>query len=300
MARRRNRKGRPVNGWVILDKPVGVTSTDAVSRVRKLYEAQKAGHAGTLDPLASGILPLALGEATKVVAHVMDSTKAYDFTVRWGEERDTDDREGSITASSHERPERRDIEALLGAFTGEIMQVPPIYSAIKVKGERAYDLARDGRPADLLPRPVIVESFELLDVLDSDHGTFRLRCGKGAYVRSLARDLGRALGCFAHVSALRRVAVGEFDLSRAISLAMLEELGHKGALETALHSVEAALADIPALSLTENEAARLKCGQSLRVPSSKEGTVYATCRDRLVALAYLERGEVRPVRVFNL
>ncbi len=300
MGRGRRRKGRPVNGWVLLDKPVGLTSTAAVARVRALFEAQKAGHAGTLNPLASGVLPLALGEATKVVSYVMASTKAYRFTVRWGEERDTDDAEGAAVARSDKRPERAEIEARLSDFEGEILQIPPAYSAIKVKGERAYDMARDGRPADLPARPVRIESFELIGCPDRDHAEFRLRCGKGAYVRALARDLGRALGCFGYVSGLRRTAVGGFDEGHAISLEMLEELGHKGALESALRPVEAALDDIPALALTENEADRLKCGQSLRVPSSKEGTVYATCRDRLVAIAYLERGEIKPVRVFNL
>ncbi|HZD26872.1 MAG TPA: tRNA pseudouridine(55) synthase TruB [Alphaproteobacteria bacterium] len=298
MARRR--RGNPVHGWVVLDKPREMTSTEAVSRVRRAFEAAKAGHAGTLDPLATGVLPIALGEATKVVAMVMDSTKRYRFTLRWGEERDTDDVEGAVTATCGRRPDEAAVEAVLPAFLGDVEQVPPTYSAIKVAGERAYDLARDGRPPDLAPRLVRIDALRLLAMPDRDHAVFEMTCGRGAYVRSLARDLGRRLDCLGHVSELRRTAVGAFTEARAIPLDKLDELRHKGALEQALLPVETALADIPALAVTGAEADRLKCGQAIRVPHKVEGTVYTTTGGRPVALARASAGEVRPVRVFNL
>lgn len=298
MARRR--RGRKVDGWVALDKPEGLTSTSALARARRAFDAAKAGHAGTLDPLATGLLPVALGEATKLCAEVMESGKSYRFTLRWGEERDTDDAEGRTTETSAARPSREAVLAALPAFVGEIEQAPPAYSAIKIDGERAYDLAREGRPARLAPRLVRVDRLELLGLPDADHAEFELDCGRGTYVRSIARDLGRRLGALAHVSRLRRTRVGPFGEANAISLAQLEELGHKGALETALLPVETALADIPALAVTGPEAHRLKCGQAVRVPSTMEGAVYAMSAGRPVALARLEGGELRPVRVFNL
>ena len=296
----RRRRGLKVDGWIALDKPYGVTSTTALARARRVFDALKAGHAGTLDPLATGLLPVALGEATKLCAEVTDSGKSYRFTLRWGEERATDDVEGEVTASSLLRPARADILAALPEFVGEIEQVPPVYSAIKVAGERAYDLAREGRPARLASRVVRVDRLDLVAQPDPDHAEFELDCGRGTYVRSLARDLGRRLGVFAHVSALRRTRVGPFCEANAISLAQLEELGHKGALETALLPVETALADIPALAVTGSEALRLKCGQAIRVPSTMQGAVYAISAGRPVALAHIEGGELRPVRVFNL
>jgi len=296
----RKRRGRAVSGWIILDKPSGLTSTTAVSSVRDALRAAKAGHAGTLDPLASGILPIAVGEATKVVSMVMDSEKSYRFTVRWGQERDTDDAEGAVTNECPERPDRATIEAALPQFEGEIEQVPPVYSAIKVAGERAYDMARDGRPPVLTPRTVWIASLTLLDCPDADHAEFTMSCGKGAYVRSLARDLGRALGCLGHVTALRRTRVGPFNEQNAISLDIVRELRHKDELDDLLQPVETALADIPALAVTGAEADRLKCGQAVRVPQNLEGTVYATTDGRPVALATIQNGEVRPVRVFNL
>lgn len=298
MARRR--RGRAVNGWIVLDKPVGVTSTAAVSAVRDALRAAKAGHAGTLDPLASGLLPVALGEATKVVSMVMDSEKSYRFTVRWGEERDTDDAEGVTVDSAAERPDAAAIAAVLPGYLGEIAQVPPVYSAIKVSGERAYDMARDGRAPVLDARTVWIGSLDLLGCPDADHAEFEMTCGKGAYVRSLARDLGRQLGCLGHVSALRRTRVGPFDESIAISLDIVRELRHKDELDDLLLPVETALADIPALAVTGAEADRLKCGQAVRVPQNLEGTVYATADGRPVALVTVQNGEVRPVRVFNL
>ncbi len=296
----RKRKGRPINGWVIVDKAVGPTSTDMVGKVRGLFQAAKAGHAGTLDPLATGILPIALGEATKVIAHVFDAPKEYRFTVKWGEARSTDDREGDILVRSDARPTRAEIEAVLPDYIGEVSQRPPAFSAIKVDGERAYDLARDGRPPELAPRTVWIESLTILGTPDPDHTEFALRCGKGTYVRAVARDLGEQLGCFGHIAALRRTAVGPFRESDAISLDMLGELRHKGALDEARLPVEAALVDIPAVAVTGSEAERLRCGQSIRVPSSKEGTIYITSEKLLVAMAQIDNGQVRPVRVFNL
>jgi len=295
------RRGRPINGWIVLDKPSGLTSARAVEQVKRLTGAAKAGHAGTLDPLATGVLPIALGEATKVVARIVDARKRYRFTLRWGEERDTDDADGRPVEASERRPSRAEVAAALQGFIGEIWQRPPTYSAIKVAGERAYELARAGRPVELPARPVEISSFERLDdAADPDRAEFAVACGKGAYVRSLARDLGRVLGCFAHVESLRRTLVGPFGEETAISLDKLAELLHKVALDDALHPVEAALADIPALVVTGSEAARLRSGQAVRVPSTKQGTVCAMAEGRPVALARIEGGEVRPVRVFNL
>lgn len=295
------RRGRPINGWIVLDKPADLTSARAVERVKRLLGAAKAGHAGTLDPLATGVLPVALGEATKVVGRIVDSRKRYHFTLRWGEERDTDDADGRPVETSTRRPSPAAVAAALAGFVGEIWQRPPAYSAVKVAGERAYELARSGRPAELAPRQVEIARFERLDTgRDPERAEFLVECGKGAYVRSLARDLGRALGCFAHVESLRRTRVGPFGEEAAISLDKLEDLLHKGALDDALHPVEAALADIPALIVTGSEAARLRSGQAVRVPSTKQGTVCAMAEGRPVALAHIEGGEVRPVRVFNL
>ncbi len=297
----RKRRGRPISGWVVLDKPRGLTSTRAVAEVKRLFDAAKAGHAGTLDPLATGILPIALGEATKVVARIVDTTKEYRFELRWGEERDTDDADGRVVATSERRPSLAEVAAVLPRLVGDIEQTPPTYSAIKVAGERAYDLAREGRPAALEARQIQIRRFERLDDgADPDRARFAVECGKGAYVRALARDLGRLLDCRAHVSGLRRSRVGPFAEEQAISLDNLGTLGHKGALDDALRPVEAALADIPALTVTGSEAARLRSGQAVRVPSTMQGTVCAMAEGRPVALALIESGEVRPVRVFNL
>src|SRR5215475_14270843 len=222
--RQRKREKRDVNGWLILDKPVGMTSTHAVSVAKRLYSAKRAGHAGTLDPLASGCLPIALGEVTKTVPFVMDGRKIYQFTVRWGEERDTDDAEGRVTATSAARPGADEIRALLPRFTGTIEQVPPRFSAVKIEGERAYDLARDGEVVELKPRAVEIHRLELVESPDADHAVLAAECGKGTYVRALARDLGRLLGCFGHVAALRRTAVGPFTEDMATSLELLQRI----------------------------------------------------------------------------
>jgi len=303
------RDKRDVHGWVVLDKPVGMTSTHAVSVVKRLFTAKRAGHAGTLDPLASGCLPIALGEATKTVPFVMDGRKLYRFTVRWGEERDTDDAEGRVVATSDQRPTAEAIRTLLPAFTGAIQQVPPKYSAIKIEGERAYDLARDGQTVELSPRSVDIGRLELVEVPDPDHAVFVTECGKGTYVRSLARDIGRSFGCFGHVSALRRAAVGSFTENTMISLEQLEALCHRAAsgeasLADALMPVETALDDIPALAVTRVDAARLTRGQAVllrgRDAPNFRGTFYVTVSGQLLALAELDRGGIVPKRVFNL
>jgi len=303
------RDKRDVHGWVILDKPVGMTSTHAVSVIKRLFTAKRAGHAGTLDPLASGCLPIAMGEATKTVPFVMDGRKLYRFTVRWGEERDTDDAEGRVTSTSEQRPSADAIRALLPQFIGTIQQVPPRYSAIKIEGERAYDLARDGTVVELEARPVEIARLELVEVPDADHAVLEAECGKGTYVRSLARDIGRQLGCFGHVSALRRTAVGSFSPESMISLEQLEAICHRAAsgeasLADALLPVETALDDIPALAVSRADAARLTRGQAVllrgRDAPNFRGSVYVTVSGQLLALAELDHGEIVPKRVFNL
>src|SRR5579863_1495866 len=303
------RDKRDVHGWVVLDKRIGMTSTQAVAVVKRLFTAKRAGHAGTLDPLASGGLPIALGEATKTVPFVMDGRKRYRFTVTWGEERDTDDTEGRIVRTSELRPSSEAITALLPQFTGVIEQIPPQYSAIKVQGERAYDLARDGEVVELKPRPIEIHELSLVEQLDSSNSEFEAECGKGTYVRALARDIGRILGCFGHISALRRTLVGPFTENDMIPLAQLEALcdraaSGEGSLADALLPVETALDDIPALAVTRADAARLHRGQAVllrgRDAPNCSGTVYVTVAGRLLALAEIGNGELIPKRVFNL
>jgi len=305
----KKRAKRDVHGWIVLDKPVGMTSTHAVAVIKRLFAAKRAGHAGTLDPLASGCLPIALGEATKTVPFVVDSRKTYLFTVRWGEERDTDDAEGRVVQTSDLRPERSAIEALLPRFIGSIEQIPPRYSAVKIAGERAYDLARDGEAVELAPRTVSIHRLQIVEVPDPDHTVLAAECGKGTYVRSLARDLGRALGTFGHVSALRRSRVGTFSESDMISLERLESLCHRAAageghLADVLLPIETALDDIPALAVSPADAARLQRGQAVllrgRDASIFRGVVQVASSGQLVAIAEVERGEIIPRRVFNL
>jgi tRNA pseudouridine55 synthase len=300
---------RDIHGWVVLDKPVGMTSTHAVSVIKHLFAARRAGHAGTLDPLASGCLPIALGEATKTVPFVVDSRKTYRFTIRWGEERDTDDAEGQVVATSDARPDRGAIERLLSRFTGSIEQVPPRYSAVKIEGERAYDLARDGASVELTARTVVVHRLELVEMPDPDHSVLAAECGKGTYIRSLARDLGRALGTYGHVSSLRRGRVGPFGDSELIPLEQVRSLCHRAAageanLADALLPVETALDDIPALAVSPADAARLQRGQAVllrgRDAPMVGGVVQVASGGQLVAIAEIERGEIVPRRVFNL
>jgi len=303
MARRR--KGSPVHGWLIFDKPQGINSTGAVAQVKRLYDAEKAGHAGTLDPLATGVLPIAFGEATKTVPFVVEGSKAYRFTVRFGIETDTDDAEGKEVEKSDARPSRSEIEATLSRFTGEITQVPPRFSALKVDGARAYDLARDEEEFELEPRSVSIARLTLIAHPDKDHCVLEAECGKGTYVRALARDLGRALGTLGHVAALRRTRVGPFGEENAVSLATLERLTpDRVALLAAIEPVEIALRDIPALAISAADAARLRRGQPVllrgRDAPILAGTVYATTRGTLVAVGEVSEGELKPRRIFNL
>src|ERR1700754_2582222 len=297
------------SGQATPEKPVGMTSPHAVAVLKRLFQAKRAGHAGTLDPLASGGLPIALGEATKTVPFVMDGRKRYRFTVCWGEERDTDDTEGQATKTSDLRPTTEAIQALLPQFTGTIEQIPPQYSAIKIQGERAYDLARDGETVTLQPRPVEIHELTLVDQPDSDHAVFEAECGKGTYVRALARDMGRILGSYGHISALRRTLCGPFTEADMIPLAELEALcdraaSGEGSRADALLPVETALDDIPALAVTRADAARLHRGQAVllrgRDAPNSSGTVYVTVAGRLLALAEIGNGELIPKRVFNL
>ena len=303
------RDKRDIHGWIVLDKPIGMTSTQAVAAVKRLFSAKRAGHAGTLDPLASGGLPIALGEATKTVPFVMEGRKRYRFMVRWGEERDTDDTEGRVTRSSDLRPTPEAIGALLPRFTGLIEQTPPRYSAIKVQGERAYDLARDGEIVELAPRPVEIHQLTLVEQIDNNLSVFDAECSKGTYVRALARDMGRIIGCFGHICALRRTLVGPFGEEDMIPLEQLEALCNRaasgeGSLADALLPVETALDDIPALAVTRADAARLHRGQAVllrgRDAPTSSGTVYVTVAGRLLALAEIGNGELIPKRVFNL
>jgi tRNA pseudouridine55 synthase len=305
----RKREKRDVHGWLVLDKPVGMTSTHAVSVIRRLFSAKRAGHAGTLEPLASGCLPIALGEATKTVPFVVDGRKAYQFTVRWGEERDTDDAEGRVVGTRTERPSAEAIAALLPRFTGSIAQVPPRYSAIKIDGERAYDLAREGETVELAERQVEIHRLSLITIPDADHAVLAAECGKGTYVRAIARDMGRALGCLGHVSELRRTVVGPFGEAQMISLERLESLCHRAAvgegnLADLLLPVETALDDIPALAVSAADAARLQRGQAVllrgRDAPILRGPVSVKAAGRLIALAEVDRGEIVPKRVFNL
>ena len=306
----RRRHGLAVNGWLVLDKPLGMSSSRAVTAVRQLLNAAKAGHGGTLDPLATGVLPIALGEATKTVAYAMAGRKRYRFTLRWGEARDTDDGEGRVVALSAERPDRAAILAALPRFVGHVQQRPPAYSALKLRGQRAYALARGGSEPALAERMVEIAGITLAGQPDADHAVFEAEVGKGTYVRALARDLGLALGTYAHVTALKRLSVGGFTLDRAISLDKLAELGHSAAASEHLLPLETALDDIPALAMTEDEVQALRCGRSVaplrpwdraRIDAFADGaTVRATSNGRLVALVAIESGLIRPVRVMNL
>lgn len=304
MARGR-RKGRAITGWLVIDKPQGLTSTAVVSIVKRLLDAQKVGHGGTLDPLATGVLPIAMGEATKTVAYIMDAKKRYRFTVRFGEARDSDDAEGTVTATSDIRPEATALQAALQTYIGVIEQRPPSYAAVKVNGERAYDLARRGEAPVLEPRPVTVYSLELVERPDPDHAVFEAVCGKGTYVRALARDLGEALGCLGHVSALRRLSVGAFRAEDAVTLEALQQVVEDDSLPQVLVPVATALADIPALAVTEPQAQRLRSGQTivatpvlLEASGIGEGPVRAMLGGDLVALLQLAGAELSPLRVF--
>jgi tRNA pseudouridine55 synthase len=302
----RKRKGRDVCGWLCLDKPVGLGSTKAVSEVRWLFGSAKAGHAGTLDPLASGMLPIALGEATKTVPYVMEGRKVYRFTVRWGAETDSDDADGTVTRQSDRRPAREEIVAAIPAFTGTLMQVPPAFSAIRIDGERAYDLARDGEAVTLEPRPVEVHRLSLTDLPDPDTAVFEAECGKGTYVRAIARDMGRALGTAGHVVALRRLVVGPFDEADMVTIEALRaarEAEGPEACDAFLRPVELAVGDLPQLSFAGHDAERLGRGQSVLLRGRDaplwSGPAAALSAGRLIAIGEVASGEFCPRRVFR-
>ena len=298
----RKRKGRDISGWLVIDKPKGITSSALVNKARWALKARKAGHAGTLDPLATGVLAVAFGEATKTVPHVTDALKAYRFTIRLGQATDTDDTEGEVIAESALRPETPEIEAALGAFTGEIMQVPPQFSAVKIDGERAYKLARAGDAPQIEARPVWVESLRLLARPDADHAELEMVCGKGGYVRAIARDLGEALGCFAHVSALRRIWSGPFEAGDGISPEELEALAGTEALDVRLLPLEAGLDGLPELRCTEEAAIRMRNGNPgmvLNAGGVEYGDpAWASLDGRAVAIGIYRGGELHPSRVF--
>jgi len=308
MSKPRKPKGRPVSGWLILDKPFDFGSTEAVSKIKWLFKAQKAGHAGTLDPLASGMLPIALGDATKTVPYVMDGRKIYEFTITWGEERSTDDLEGEVTQSSDKRPTAEAIKAILGAYTGVIQQIPPQFSAIKIDGERAYDLARDGETVEIPSREVEIHRLTLIGS-DENTARFEVECGKGTYVRALARDFGRELGCYGHISALRRTFVAPFGEDDMVPLAELvaletieDEAERLAALDAFLIDTGEALSSLPQIVVNDDQAHRLRMGNPIIVrgrdaPVSAD-EAYATARGKLVAIGEIGGGEFRPKRVF--
>ena len=305
----RRRRGKPVHGWIIIDKPLGMGSTGVVGKVRYLLNAQKAGHGGTLDPMASGILPIALGEATKTMAYAMEGSKTYEFTARWGQSTATDDMEGEVVLESEVRPAEADIRAILNEFEGEIDQIPPIYSAIKVDGKRAYDLARADIAVELKSRKIQIDKCELVGCDDVDHASFRVQCGKGTYIRSLARDIAVRLGTCAHVSRLRRTRVGPFTEKHAISLDSLEALRHSENEWEALLAVEAVLDDIPALALSADETRRLVHGQTISVGSvldqlalsdiNQDTVLCAQFEGKMIALVKCVEGEIKALRVLN-
>jgi tRNA pseudouridine55 synthase len=319
MARRGKKKGRPVSGWLILDKPVGMGSTEAVAKIKWLFQAEKAGHAGTLDPLASGMLPIALGEATKTVPYVMDGAKVYRFTVAWGEERSTDDLEGPVTKTSDKRPAEAEILALLPKYTGVIMQTPPQFSAIKIGGERAYDLAREGESVDIPAREIEIGRLDLIETTADGRSVFETECGKGTYVRSLARDMGRDLGCFGHIAELRRTEVDPFTADDFVTIAELEaarfgEAGQAaweeagkplldfGPIDDLLVDTGAALECLPQIPVTDDAAAKIRLGNPViirgRDAPVEADEVCATVRGRLVAIGAVEAGMFKPKRVF--
>ncbi|MGH1455294.1 MAG: tRNA pseudouridine(55) synthase TruB [Alphaproteobacteria bacterium] len=310
---RKNKKGDPISGWVNLNKPYGMTSTQAIGKLRRILNAQKIGHAGTLDPLATGVLPIALGEATKTIPFVQDDIKVYRFTVTWGESRDTDDMEGKILETSDTRPTQKDIENALPKFMGEIDQIPPLFSAIKVNGKRAYDMARNGEIPDLKSRKVQIDELTLLESRDNE-ADFEMVCGKGTYVRSLARDLAEHLGTKGFISALRRDQVGGFHIDDAILLDNIEDMEYFSARSECLLPLQTALDDIPALELKGNETAKIRNGQALCFVSKldferltnaglgqKESiTALAMFEGNPVALIEQSRADIKPIRIFNV
>ena len=296
------RKGRNISGWLVIDKPAGPTSTAVVNKVRWALGAKKAGHAGTLDPTATGVLAVALGEATKTVPYITDALKAYSFTIRLGQATNTDDAEGEVIASSDLRPSDEEIKQALGQFVGDIEQVPPQFSAVKIDGQRAYKMARSGEEMELAARPLWVEELVLTDRPDADHATLEMTCGKGGYVRSIARDLGAALGCNAHVLNLRRIWSGPFDASEGLSMEQVEELAHTPDLDAHIQPLELGLADLPEVKCTAEGATRLKNGNPGMVFAADTeygDECWASFEGKAVAVGIYKAGELHPSRVFN-
>ncbi len=302
------KRGKPVHGWVVLDKPLNMSSTQAVGKIRWLFDAEKAGHGGTLDPLATGLLPIALGEATKTVQWAMNGRKTYQFRIKWGAGTETDDLEGAVTAQSDQRPSQKSIESILVQFLGEITQIPPIYSALKIDGERAYDLARAGEKPEMTPRLVMIEELRLLDASNPDHADFETVCGKGTYIRALARDIGRALGCLGHLTLLRRTQVGPFTEKDMISLETLEEMRHRPDgvedLNGALRSIVTVLDGIPALAVMDQDAAKLRQGQSVLLRGANApincDAVLVSHDGRPLGICEISQGSLKTKRLFNL
>ncbi len=296
------RKGRDISGWIVIDKPAGPTSTAVVNKVRWAFDAKKAGHAGTLDPAATGVLAIALGEATKTVPYVTDALKCYEFTVRFGAATNTDDAEGEVTATSGTRPSDAEILAALPTFTGEIMQVPPAFSAVKIDGERAYAMARAGEEVELAARPLWVEELTLVARPDPDRAILSMTCGKGGYVRAIARDLGAKLGCFGHVESLRRTWSGPFEAAEGVTLEKIEELARTEALDTLLLPLETGLADLPEARCTQIAAERLRHGNPAEVIATEAefgDEAWASHQGRAVAIGTYRAGMLHPTRVIN-
>ncbi len=299
----RKRKGRDISGWLVIDKPAGWSSNAVVNKVRWAMEAKKAGHAGTLDPEATGVLAVALGEATKTVPYITDALKAYVFTVRLGQATNTDDTEGEVISTSDVRPTDAEITAALGAFVGDIMQVPPQFSAVKIDGERAYKLARDGEDIEIAARPLWVEELKFLRRIDADHVELEMTCGKGGYVRAIARDLGEALGCFGHVQVLRRIWSGPFDAEDGISMETVEKLARTGDLDAFIRPLEEGLGDLPELRCTADAASKMRHGNPGMVLTSDVeygDEAWASLDGKAVAVGTYRAGELQPSRVFNL
>ena len=298
----RKRKGRDISGWLVVDKPAGPTSTAVVNKVRWALDAKKAGHAGTLDPEATGVLAVALGEATKTVPYITDALKAYEFTVRLGVATNTDDAEGEVLETSDLRPDDEEIKAALAQFIGDIEQVPPQFSAVKIDGERAYKRARDGEEMELAARPLYVESLLLIDRPDADHVTLEMVCGKGGYVRSIARDLGRALGCLGHVRELRRIWSGPFDAADGLTLDQIDALARTPELDAHVLPLEQGLADLPEVKATAEGATRLRYGNpGMVIAHDVEygDECWASFDGQAVAVGRFKAGELHPSRVFN-
>ena len=297
------RKGNNINGWIIIDKPAGITSTGVVSKIKRAFNAKKVGHAGTLDPDATGVLPIALGEATKTIPHIMDEIKSYHFCVKFGEATDTDDAAGEIINTSNNRPKDDKISALLPKYTGFIEQTPPNYSAIKVNGVRAYDLARSGKHLKLRARSLFVKELKFLERVDEDHALLQLTCGKGGYVRSIARDLGKELKCFAHVKWLKRIWSGPFELENSISLQKLDEKRELSYLKQLLQPIEVGLQNLPFVTCKTKDVDHIANGRSIIVSPTEieaDKTCWIECNGKALALGTVRDSQFYPSRVFNI